>query len=278
MSRFAVDPRWLVYLPPTMAPSRDRQRRKGARAPGRGVRLLPARRRGRGGLRGEAHGLARGGGGLPRRRRRPGDWFGVATRPAAIVYTRTGRPFFSDPRDRRRAARPAARGAERPACGTSSAPTGCCSTASLPWSAEGRGADPQPVRRRRRRRAGRAAAAPVAGGARGRGAEVAGAACGTSGAAREAPDHSSTPTGATAGRSSLDDLRLAPFQCWPARRAAYFDRDHGWHLEARDRLAAADPAVPATPHLVVDLARPGPRRRPSRGGRSSPAPAARAWW
>ncbi len=61
MSRFAADPRWLIYLPPTMAPTA----RRPPRTPGRGVRLVPARRCDPGGVRGEAHGLAR------RRRRVP---------------------------------------------------------------------------------------------------------------------------------------------------------------------------------------------------------------
>ena len=41
MSRFAVDPRWLLYLPPTMSPAATSPARS-AGAPGRGVRLLPA--------------------------------------------------------------------------------------------------------------------------------------------------------------------------------------------------------------------------------------------
>ena len=47
MSRFAVDPQWLIYLPPTMSPSRDHARAGPAGAPGRGVRLLPQRGRAR---------------------------------------------------------------------------------------------------------------------------------------------------------------------------------------------------------------------------------------
>ena len=97
MSRFAVDPRWLVYLPPTMAPTATTRARRPARAPGGGVRLrsaatgVAAR-----GVRGEAHGLARGRRRLPRRRRR-GRRFGVAdSAGAGAILTRTGRPFFND--------------------------------------------------------------------------------------------------------------------------------------------------------------------------------------
>ena len=65
MSRFAADPHWLIYLPPTMARRATTSAPRSARAPGRGVRRLPRRRRRRGGLRGEAHGLARRRAGLP---------------------------------------------------------------------------------------------------------------------------------------------------------------------------------------------------------------------
>ena len=45
MSRFAVDPRWLIYLPPTMSPTETTARATAARAPGGGVRVLPRRGR-----------------------------------------------------------------------------------------------------------------------------------------------------------------------------------------------------------------------------------------
>jgi len=63
MSRFAVNPKWLVYLPPTMSPSETTARPGDARASGGGLRLLQEPRCPDGRLRGEAHGL-------PRRRRR----------------------------------------------------------------------------------------------------------------------------------------------------------------------------------------------------------------
>ena len=71
MSRFAVDPHWLLYLPPTMAPVGDHRRGRSARAPRRGVRGLPRRRRRAGGVRGEAHGFPRGRAGVPGSGARP---------------------------------------------------------------------------------------------------------------------------------------------------------------------------------------------------------------
>ena len=77
MSRFAADPSWLIYLPPTMSPCETSRRAGPAGAPGRGVRLLPQPGCPAGRLRGEAHGLAGGRGRLPGRGGRPGERFGV---------------------------------------------------------------------------------------------------------------------------------------------------------------------------------------------------------
>ncbi|MBY0232483.1 MAG: polynucleotide kinase-phosphatase [Gemmataceae bacterium] len=52
--------------------------------------------------------------------------------------------------------------------------------------------------------------------------------------------------------SSLDDLRLAPFHLLASDGKAHFDKDHLWHL---GKLASlSDPLVLATAHRVVDLA------------------------
>jgi protein phosphatase len=63
MSRFAIDPRWLLYLPPTMSPVATSTR--STRTSGTGLRVLPCRGRRSGGLRGEAHGFAGGGARVP---------------------------------------------------------------------------------------------------------------------------------------------------------------------------------------------------------------------
>ena len=67
MSRFAVDPRWLVYLPPTMSPAPASTVDGVPGAPGHGVRAVRRGRRRPRRVRGEAHGLARDRGGRPRR-------------------------------------------------------------------------------------------------------------------------------------------------------------------------------------------------------------------
>src|SRR5262249_58221403 len=66
---------------------------------------------------------------------------------------------------------------------------------------------------------------------------------------------------------SLDDVRLAPFQVLAGSAGTRLDRDHTWHMTAAERLAAADPLIVPTRHLVADLAEDG-----------EPGPAVTAWW
>ena len=66
MTRFAVNPKWLIHLPPTMAPASHLEAGGHSRTSRRSLRIFPQRRRFRGCDRGEAHGLARADRGLPR--------------------------------------------------------------------------------------------------------------------------------------------------------------------------------------------------------------------
>lgn len=53
----------------------------------------------------------------------------------------------------------------------------------------------------------------------------------------------------------VDGLRIAPFQVLASSGRTYADRDHAWHLAIADRLVAAAPALIApTGRAVVDLA------------------------
>ena len=130
MSRFAANPKWLIYLPPTMSPSETTQRRRPARASGRSVRLLPRQRRADGRRRAEAHGLARHRDRLPERGRGPralrhprgrGRHLLHAHRPAILRRRRAGTRAAGDGSQ----ARSTAAGS-----GSSSRPTGCASIAS----------------------------------------------------------------------------------------------------------------------------------------------------
>jgi protein phosphatase len=51
----------------------------------------------------------------------------------------------------------------------------------------------------------------------------------------------------------LDGVQVAPFQLLATEGKTYQERDHGWHLEIADRLVAADPGlVRPTRRLVLD--------------------------
>ncbi len=97
MSRFAVDPRWLVYLPPTMAPSATAARADYLEFPAEafdeyaaaGVSSVVCQ---------EKHMGSRAVAVVARDAATAARRFGVSDGACGAVYTRTGRPFFSDAR------------------------------------------------------------------------------------------------------------------------------------------------------------------------------------
>ena len=113
MSRFAVDPRLLPYLPPTMAPDGHLARRGLPGTPGGGLRAVPRRTASPGSCarrstwaRGRSPWCAG-------TRTSARERFGVRRARPAPLYTRTGRPFFDDARGHRGDPRPAAHGGRR---------------------------------------------------------------------------------------------------------------------------------------------------------------------
>ncbi|MDQ2806523.1 MAG: polynucleotide kinase-phosphatase [Chloroflexota bacterium] len=261
MSRFAADPRWLIYLPPTMSPSEttaqpgllehpaeafayyrangaDRvvceEKHMGSRAP-----LIVCR---------DAE--------AARRR------FGVTDGTSGICYTRTGRRFFDDPAleaallDRVRAALTAAGFWEEWA--TDWVLLDC---ELLPWSAKA-----QELLRRQYAAVGAAARAAL--GAAVPLLELAAARTGDpglplahfieraqgAGAFVDAYRHYCWPV------AGLADLRLAPFHILATEGAVHSDRDHTWHMDTLAAVCRADlgdsPLLVATPYQVVDLADP----------------------
>ena len=114
MSRFAADPRWLIYLPPTMSPCETSRRAGAAGAPGRGVRLLPQPGCPAGHLRREAHGLAGRGRRLPGRGRRHGNGSASTTGEFGIVYHPDGPSVLQRPRPGAAVPRPGAGGPRPP--------------------------------------------------------------------------------------------------------------------------------------------------------------------
>ena len=244
MSRFAIDPRWLVYLPPTMSPVATFAPARPARAPGR-RRSRTYRRDGVDQVVCEEKHMGSRAVALVCRTAGRGASAGSACRTASRA--RCGRgpggPFF---------ARRADRGAGRPAAGAP--PSGrAVRRAGHVLAAARRRADAV-------ERQGRAAAArPVRGGRRGRprrrcrprwraleqaaaaGLDVGDAAGPHAGAGSATRPRSRPPTGGTAGRpTGWPACGSRRSRCWPPRgRRTRSGRTPGtWTLA--DRLAAAD--------------------------------------
>ena len=270
MSRFAVDPRWLVYLPPTMAPVATSSQPGLLEAPaeafgyfsGAGVSRVVCEEKHMGSravvlvTRDEA-------GSVASRR------FGVDDGSTGIVVTRTGRPFFDAS-----ATTEALLGRVRVAAdkaglwdelGTDWLLLDC---ELLPWSAKAMGLlRDQYAAVGAAARAGLGATIGVLEQAAARGLEVGGLLDVQNGRRVAAEAFTAAYGRYCWPTSGLDGVRLAPFQVLAAEGSVHATREHGWHLDVLDRLCAADPELfQVTRRQVVDL------------GDESAVAAATAWW
>jgi len=255
MSRWAADPRWLVYLPPTMSPSETSGREGLLEHPEEAFTYFRA-----GGVPSvvceEKHMGSRAVVVVCRDESAARSRFGVVDQGTGIVYTRTGRRFFSDPTleagllDRLQQAVTAAGLWDE--LGTDWL---CVDAELLPWSAKA-------LELLKTQYAAVGAAARA-------GLEDAVAALAAT--AERLPDavsllehYRGRESRAAAyvdawGRycwpvDSLDDLKLAPFHLLASERAVHIDRDHVWHMQTLSRVCAADPALLlATPYRIVDV-------------------------
>lgn len=261
MSRFAVDPRWLVYLPPTMAPPETSSLEGYLEHPheafeefaAAGVTRVVCE---------EKHMGSRAVAVLARTPDVAASRFAVTDGSAGAVYTRTGRPFFGDLNplvDRLRAA-----------CeplwdelGTDWVALDC---ELLPWSAKA-----LDLIRTQYASVGAAARAalPVAvealEAAAGRGLDVGGLLART----RRRHDNAALFRDAYARYcwpvDGLEGVRLAPFQILAVEGKATALEPHEWHLS---KLGLLEPSEIITPtrHVFVDLDSPESRAE------------ATAWW
>ncbi len=268
MSRFAVDPRWLIYLPPTMSPTtasshpgvlEHPQDAFGAYREA-GVTELVCE---------EKHMGSRAVVIACREPEVACARFGLDAPAAGVIYTRTGRAFFADQAterellDRVRAAIGAA--GLWDALDTGWLALDC---ELLPWSAKAT-------------ELLRSQYAPV-----GAAAEAALAAADelTGAAARAGVQVGELPARTQARRTmagqfraayrrycwpvgSVADLKLAPFQVLASAGKVHALRPHGWHLEMADLLAAADPQVFRQTGRIAVLA-----------GEAASEAAATGWW
>lgn len=263
MSRFAIDPRWLIYLPPTMSPSET------SRLPG----LLehPAEAfayyRSQGAphvICQEKHMGSRAVVVICRDEEAARQAFGVLNGETGVVYTRTGRRFFNDLElesrflERVRTALTAADLWSRLETGWV-----CLDCELMPWSAKA-----QDLLRSQYAAVGAAGAAALPGVV---------TALERVTARLEGPEHELAQAMETRYRqregdlhrfvaayrqycwpvNDLTDLKLAPFHLLAAEGRAFVNKDHRWHMETLAEVCQADSALlRATPYRVVDLADP----------------------
>ena len=258
MSRFAVDPRWLIHLPPTMAPVAASRRPEVLEHPedafgyfrASGVQRVVCEEKHMGSR--AVVLVTRDAAGETAARR-----FGVDDGSTGIVVTRTGRPFFDASQTTetllarvRAAAETAGLWAE---LDTDWLLLDC---ELLPWSAKAMGLlRDQYAAVGAAARAGLGATIAALEQAAARGLEV-GPLLETQRGRRSAAASFTTAYGRYCWPTDgLEGVRLAPFQVLAAEGAVHATRDHAWHLGVIDRLCAADPELfRATARRVVDLA------------------------
>jgi protein phosphatase len=255
MSRFAANPKWLIYLPPTMSPPETSQRSGYLEYPEQafayfrheGVPTVVCEEKHMGSRAvvivclDEATAQRR---------------FGVAGEGVGICYTRTGRRFFTDPDlecaflARVQQALSASGAWER-----LKSDWVCLDCELMPWSAKAQELLKQQY-------------APTGAAAR---ASLSQAVDALDSAARNNSEVSGLLTDyrerldlalryVEAYRRycwpvhSLDDLRLAPFHLIASEGCVHVDKDHLWHMETLAHICQADPQLLlATRFLKVDL-------------------------
>jgi protein phosphatase len=295
MSRFAVDPRWLLYLPPTMSPVAT-SRRDGLlehpeqafdayRADGvgalvceekhmgsRAVVVLPrdaaaaARRFGVTADPADPAGSADPTDGADPSDRR--DWTGGPVSATGAVHTRTGRPFFDPALTERLLARLRAAAERAGTWEQLDSDWLLLDVEVLPWSAKA-----LDLLKNQYAAVGAAAGAalPVAVEALTQAAEAGRDTAALLAATRARMANAAAFTAAYRRycwpTDGLDGVRLAPFQVLAAEGATFHDRPHAWHLDVADRLAEAAPdLVTPTRRVHVDATDP------------EQVAAAVAWW
>ena len=255
MSRFAANPKWLIYLPPTMSPSETSAREGYLEHPAEAFAYFrnegaPAA------ICEQKHMGSRAVVLVCRDEAAARKRFGVTGEGIGIVYTRTGRRFFPEgdfePRllARVRAAASAAGLWEE-----LKTEWLCLDCELMPWSAKA-----QELIRRQYEPAGAAALAALpmvveklesASVAQNEAAALVSQYRERLDLARryvEAYQRYCWPV------HSLDDLKLAPFHLLASEGQVHIDKDHLWHMRTLERMCAVDPAILlATPFRTVDL-------------------------
>ncbi|HUM12085.1 MAG TPA: polynucleotide kinase-phosphatase [Myxococcaceae bacterium] len=258
MSRFAVDPRWLVYLPPTMSPVETSRREGFLEYPEeafeyfrrQGVTRVVCE---------EKHMGSRAVLVVCRTAEVARARFGVTRGEQGVIYTRTGRPFFTD--DALESALLSRLLAALESSGfwaEQRTEWAVIDAELMPWSLKA-----ESLLRKQYAAVGAAAGASLTAlqglvvTAEERRLELGDL------PVRVADRASLTGQYVEAYRRycwpvrSVGEVKLAPFHLLATEGAVHAGRDHGWHMQSLAKVCTADPEVLlATPYRVVDLSEP----------------------
>ena len=262
MTRHAIDPRWLIHLPPTTAAPKASNRAGMLEHPDepfayyrrRGVSTVVCE---------EKHMGSRAIFVLARNKEKALRTFGITNDNAGVAYTRTGRRFFTDP-----AMEAAVLEQVRTTVQQAHDWEWCClDTEVMPWSVKGRDLIANHY-------------APVAAASR---MGLNEATAWLKKADERDPAHRpllerfrcklemaqgydrayrwySQPV------DSIKDVKIAPFHVLATDQGVHWDKSHLWHLEQIDAMCKLNPMFTATDRLVVDV------------DNKEECKAATAWW
>lgn len=270
MSRFAVDPRWLIYLPPTMSPCATSDRDDLLEHPAEAFQYFRAN-----GVTEviceEKHMGSRAVAVVCRDADAASSRFGVAGGQAGVIYTRTGRAFFTgrgqDGFESELLARLRDAADRCDLWSRFDTDWFCLDCELMPWSAKAGDlvrSHYQPVADAAGIGLDAATAALEAAGKRGLDSDALLARFRARSAMAQdyarAFAHYNWPV------KSVDDLKLAPFHLLATEGVVHVDKDHGWHIGELAKLCADDSVCMATANRRVDLSN------------ESSCAAAVAWW
>jgi protein phosphatase len=251
MSRFATDPHWLIYLPPTMSPSETSSRQDYLEYPTEALAYF-RKSEVQKVVCEEKHMGSRAVVVVCRDREAARKRFGVVDGRAGVCYTRTGRPFFPEPANETEfIARVQAALSKAGFWDEFASDWFCIDCELMPWSAKAR-----ELLQRQYAPVGAAGVAsleavikvveqcPVAAGF----SQVYSQRLDRLRKYREAYRRYCWPV------TTLADYRLAPFHLLASEGTVHIDKTNRWHMETLHRLAAFDSGfIIATPFLEIDV-------------------------
>ena len=268
VSRFAVDPKWLIHLPPTMSPVETSEADGYLERPEEAFEYYA--REGVGEVVcEEKHMGSRAILVICREAEVAARRFAATDGARGRIYTRTGRPFFNDAALEQQVIAKIFTAAESSGLLADLQSDWLCLDAEImPWSLKA-----QALLQNQYAPVGAAADAALlaaekhVGAALSRGVDIADVAASVTSRKQATDRYRDAYRPYVWPVAAMDDLRIAPFHVLASERACHADKSHAWHMEQCHRLAVSgDNTLVATDYRTVAL------------DDASARAAASAWW